>query len=417
MAKQINKNKSIGQWLHSTRLHVTLYSMLLVATPFIMLQNFLQEAIGSLSRLSFTAFDREIAYVPAAGAALVIIAIAVFYRHITRRVIYAAIAVILLDALAQQIADYYFDHKFYDLQQNWHYIAYGIFAFMMYRDLHPKGTPPNQILLRTYLFALSYSAFDEAFQMHLSNRIFDIGDIAKDVWGVFMGMVVLFICGTYSDVLRSGFKKLRHRKLMDYYHNPASLFVLLFALSFILLYVSSILTDFPYWKQIIIITVTGFMIFFVVFHFSQFRWGRNTFLVILLLAIAVQSFFYIRYRHENIIYNDFGITIYKGIPIPYFDVAFFPDGGFRLVDKKHEFNMRDRQFFLNQKTDILLIGSGKNGKGGNGFSKKESNQFIYNRLIGNGTQVIILDTSNAVKIFNRLKQEKKNVLFILHNTC
>ncbi len=32
-------------WIHSSRLHVVLYSMLLVATPFLLLRNFLQPTI------------------------------------------------------------------------------------------------------------------------------------------------------------------------------------------------------------------------------------------------------------------------------------------------------------------------------------------------------------------------------------
>jgi len=87
------------------------------------------------------------------------------------------------------------------------------------------------------------------------------------------------------------------------------------------------------------------------------------------------------------------------------------------VDKKHFFNGQDQQFFLSQKPDILLIGSGHHGKGGKGFKIEEGSTFSYNEHILKGTQIIILKTPDACKVFNRLKKEGKKVLFVIHSTC
>jgi len=105
------------------------------------------------------------------------------------------------------------------------------------------------------------------------------------------------------------------------------------------------------------------------------------------------------------------------VPVPFFDIMIFSDGSFRPVDKKHYFNARDQRFFLRQEADIILIGSGAEGKGGQGFPEKDPVQFIFNNYRGRPTQVIILRTPDACREFNRMKREGKHVLFVLHNTC
>ncbi len=77
-----------------------------------------------------------------------------------------------------------------------------------------------------------------------------------------------------------------------------------------------------------------FLIFFLVFHNSQKKVYRNIFISIAIILVAFQSFFFIKYYNGNIIYNTKGLIVYKGIPIPYFDIMIYPNGTFRLVDKK-----------------------------------------------------------------------------------
>jgi len=403
-------------WIHSTRLHIVLYSMLLVATPFILLQNFLVEFIATLSDSSMELFGLTFKIVPVAGLALFIIAIMVYRSYIIRLRIFVAIIIVLIDAIAQQITDYYFGHSFYDLQQNWHYIAYGIFAYMVYRDLEPRGIPTAKMMLITYLAAFVLSLFDEFFQMYLSSRVFDLCDTGKDMWGTLMGVVAIYLAGKHSKALLSNWRKVRHNRLGDYLKHPFILLILMFTFSLLFLSFSSILSESIYSVFVALCALSGFTILFTILHISQYKWGKYGLLAIIITGLLTQSFFYFKYRSDNIIMNKYGLTVYKGIPIVFFDVMFFPNGMFRLVDKKHYFNQRDQEFFLRKGVDIIIIGSGMDGLGGKGFPD-ESNFFMYNPFIKRGTQVIILKNPEACELFNRLKQENKHVLFILHNTC
>jgi VanZ family protein len=394
-----------------------MFSLLLVATPFVMLQVFLQQAIGELSAVTFTVVGLKVPIVLTAAVVVVALLLIVTRVRLTGRRILSVVIALALIALAQRITDFYFAHHFYDLQQNWHYVAYGLFAFMVYRDLEPRGIPLHRIMLITYCLALLYSSFDEAFQRHMSNRIFDISDIAKDSWGSVLGLVVLLGSGKHYDTLVAGWRQLRHQKVVDDFRHPMTLLLLMVVFSFLLLNIGSLLTDYEHLGTAIFLTVAACALFFLIFHFSQHRPVRYALLGVLAVGVVAQAYFFVANRDRNITHNGFGLTVYHGIPIPFFDVMIYPNGTFRLVDKKHDFNARDRSFFFQQKTDILLIGSGAYGKGGNGFPRKVPCQFVYNSFLERGTQVIIQETAKACETFNRLKKEGKNVLFILHNTC
>ena len=90
---------------------------------------------------------REIPILPGVALILLVLFLICFRSHITKLRILAGVIVLLMITISQQVTDYYFDHNFYDLQQNWHYIAYAIFAFMMYRDLAPRGFSLTRIML------------------------------------------------------------------------------------------------------------------------------------------------------------------------------------------------------------------------------------------------------------------------------
>jgi len=187
--------------------------------------------------------------------------------------------------------------------------------------------------------------------------------------------------------------------------------------TFFFVFFSSLLTDFAFWKYIIILTFGASAIFLILLHISQYKRVKIFMTVVLILLISAQLGFFLKFRHQGIVYNCYALSVYKGIPLPFFDIMIYPNGMFRLVDKKHSFNQGDRRFMLRQKPDIIVIGSGIYKKGGKGFPKKAISQFIYNRYTHKGTQVIILENKKACNLFNRLKKENKNVLFILHNTC
>ena len=402
--------------IHSTRLHVIMYSMLLVATPFVLLQNFLVEKISQISGSSFALGHTEIPILPLLAIVLVIALLVTLRSYLTLTRGLAVVIVVLMNALSQQITDYYFDHHFYDLQQNWHYFAYAIFAYMVYRDLAPRRVTPAKIMLITYLLALCLSAFDEAFQMHMSSRVFDVSDIAKDLWGSLMGIIFLYLIVTDSGTLARQWKKVRHRRVPDYLKHPPSLLVLMFIFAFLLLCYGSLLSEYEYLGYVVLLTGLSFAAVLFLLHLSQNRIIKFALISIFVYAVLLQTYFFVKYRSGNIVYHRHGLTVYQGIPILFFDAMVFPDGTFRLVDKKHFFNFRDQKFFMKQRADILVISSGSRGEGGQGFPVKAPVQFIYNYYTQRGMQVIILENSQACELFNRLKREGKNVLFILHHT-
>jgi VanZ family protein len=394
-----------------------MYSVLLVVTPFLLLRRFLQDAIGRLGRSSFEIFQVEIPIVPTLGLIVLIIGLVYFRAHLTKRLIAAGFIALLMNALAQQVVDYYFDHKFYDLQQNWHYFAYTIFALVMHRDLAPRGVRASRRILITFCCALLFSTFDEVFQLNISGRAFEMNDIAKDCWGSLMGMALIYVGTDQSSAEAGAGRRFRHATLRGYLSHPHSVLLLLIVLTFPFLWIAALLTDLSYWMLTIGLALGIFAVLFGFFHISQYRWGRYALATILLVGVLGQGYSFFKYRAEEIVYSRYGLTVYKGIPLPFFDVIIFPDGTFRPVDKKHYFSARDRAFFLRQKADIILIGSGWRGMGGRGFPEQEISQFLYNPHTKRGTQVIILETPEACRVFNRLKEEQKSVLFTLHNTC
>jgi len=415
-SKHTSNQKPSWAWIHSSRLHVVLYSLLLVATPFLLLRNFLQPTILILTRFGFEFAGREIPVVPLVALVLLMGSVFCFRRHLTRVHLLAGASVFLMIGLAQQLADYYFDHRIYDLQQNWHYLAYLMFSVMVHRDLAPRGVRTTRIMLVTFFLAVSFSTFDETVQLGMSGRSFEMTDIAKDAWGAVTGIVMLYIGSSKRDELRAQWGQIRQGTLLGYVENPASTVVLLTVLAFLFVCFSSLLGELEHWLAIVFLTAGTFVLFFVLFHLSQHKWIGRGLVTILLAGLLTQSYFYVKHRSDPNVYHEDGLTVYKGVLIPFLDVIIFPDGGFRPAPKKCFFSLRDRRFFLKQETDIILIGTGRRGEGGRGFPKEAVSQFMFNPFTKDGTQVIILPSPEACELFNRLKQEKKDVLFVLHST-
>ena len=408
---------NVPRGIHSPRLHVIMYGLLLVATPFVLLQSFLVEKISEISGTIVNIGTADLPVLPLVAAVALAVMLICCRRKLTWLRLIACVLVLLMNALAQQITDYYFDHNFYDLQQNWHYLAYALFAYMVYRDLTPRGVPPARIILITYATALTLSTFDEIFQMHMSSRVFDVSDIAKDVWGTLMGILFIYLITNSFESLKEQWRILRHRRVYNYLTHPPSLLVLITAFGAMFVIFASLLTDYEYCHWAVLLTIGGLFVFFVILHLSQRMAFRAIFITMAIGVIGLQGYAYVAHRDDGITFWADGLTVYNGIPILFFDVMIFADGGFRLVDKKHYFNNRDQEFFKRQPADILLISSGSQGNGGHGFPKEEPVQFIYNQHWQQPTQVIILENEEACRLFNRLKKEGKRVLFILHNTC
>ena len=415
-AKRPHKASVSTPWAYSSRLHVVMYSFLLVATPFLLLRNYLVNAIGALSMSRTDVFGVDIPVVPIVATALATVVLVALRRYVTGLRVIAVVFGLALIGLAQQITDFYFGHNFYDLQQNWHYIAYGIFAYMVHRDLIPRGIPRPKVMLWTYLAALGFSLFDELFQMAVSSRVFDMSDIGKDLWGALAGIIVLYLSTTTWRHLKKDWRAPLPKRLSSYLKRPSHTLILLVSFAFVFLCVSSLLSDPEHWPAVTFISLAIFAAVLVLLHLLAYRLTRRLVFALAVVALLAQGFFIVRMWDRGIVQQRYGLTVYRGIVIPFFDVMIYPDGGFRLVDKKHFFNYRDQDFFMKQEPDILLIGSGHDGLGGKGFLD-ETSQFRFNKYISRGTQVIILPTPDACDTYNRLKEEGKRVLFVLHSTC
>ncbi|MBL7032779.1 MAG: VanZ family protein [Candidatus Delongbacteria bacterium] len=401
--------------LLSPILHLILYSALLVTTPFIMLQHFLQEAIGSISLIKFHLGSLELTALPWTVALIACLILVIVRKQLNLFRLSVIFFGLLMIAVAQQLSDFYFHHNFYDLQQNWHYFAYSGFAWLMYRQLSLRNLPLPRIVLYAFIAALCVSSFDEFFQLKMSNRIFDISDIAKDAWGVLIGTICVVFCVKGGrQTLRSW--RLRHPRFKDYLDNAITVILLEMILGLLLLFYSSLLTELEYGWIIIWFTLSTFIVIWLLIHLTQYRIIGPIIYLVVAATLITGGTLYLTKEHQ-VTHNSYGLTVYRGLPVPFFDIMVFPEGGFRLVDKKHFFNSRDRQTILRLGPDIVVIGSGTQGKGGRGFAKPHPHQFIFNPFTNRGTQVLILPNIDAYRVFNQLKKDGRNVLFILHNTC
>ena len=402
------------KFLFQPKTHWFLYTLLLIVTPFLLLQNYLQSFIGQMSVQSFEIFSINFPYTVAIALLFVIILIIFLWKKFTSTRLIGWGIILFLFWIGQKSTDYYFNHDFYELQYNWHYFAYGIFAYLSYRRLSTKNISPQKIILYTYISAICISTFDEAIQMPLSNRIFDLGDIAKDLWGTMIGLIFIFFILENGKIIKNGWK-IRQGKIKDYLQNPLSLFLLEIVFAYIFMVITSILTDTKYLFPAVGITILIFIIFIFVIHFSQKKLYRNIFLTLFIILIGIQSAFIYKYKDQNIVYNNDGLVIYKGMPIYYFDLLIYPNGMFRLVDKKEFFNKRDIKTIMSFSENILIIGSGENDTGGKGFPEDTETQFVFNNKTKRGFQIIKLKNKEACKKFNQLRDEGKKPALILHN--
>ena len=409
MKKAANKTEPMIQYV--------LFTILVVMTPFVVVTKFLQGAVYNLSHMSFSLFGIQLPFIGTAAIALIIAIIIWQRKYITRRSAAAILVIIAMIALSQWVQDLYGGMSVYDLQKNWHYAAYGAYVFVFFRAFNRQGVPLQRMIVYSYFSAIGLSIFDETFQLFLSDRIFDVSDIAKDSWGTIVGLIlVLFVSQTYGTIDFKSHTAWKRRP-RDYFNDPLAALVVCGLLSLVVIMLSPLLTDFRHITIFIGLVIGLYIVVLLIWHFLQFKRFRIAFISLLIIILVTISGSYLKHRNDNFSHNRYGLMVYKGFPVPFFDLMIYPNGLPRLVDKKHFFNNMDRQFMMQQEPDILIIGIGFHGKGGNGFKVKEGPYFVYNRYTNNGTQIIILPTPRACEEFNRLKTENKNVLFIIHTTC
>ena len=408
--------KTILRWLYKPVFQLELFIVLLVVTPFLMLQNYLQTAVLTLTRFSIPVGGIQIPVVPLIVLIIATGTILLVLRKMTLQYWLTLAAVILLMALAQKTTDFFLNNRFYDLQINWHYFAYGIFSFILYRVLEERKYTAHKRILTTYLTALAISTFDEAIQVFISNRIFDICDIAKDLYGASLGMLLIAFIVENGRIIKDGWG-IHQQSLKGYLTHSWSLLVLQFVFSYILMFVSSNLTDISYWYLNLILSMGIFALVFLIIHLSQFRIPRYFILGIAGLVVAGLGISFTTVGQTPVRFQQYGVIVYRGIPLPFFDVMINGHGGFRFVDKKHEYNRRDLLTIYEHVEEILLIGTGEKGLGGMGFPEDEVIQFVLNPITYRVIQVIRLNTPLACEQYNRLIAEGHHVVFVTHSTC
>jgi VanZ family protein len=395
--------------------NLLLYSLLLVFTPFILLQNYLQDLISKISNSTFSIGFLNIPYMLLVFGMLVGLVLFKSRRSFNFHKGFTWLFIYFLWFIGQQTTDFYLNHKFYDLQNNWHYLAYGLYVIVAYNALSHKISQKSKLILNIFLRALIISTIDEIVQIYISNRVFDVSDIAKDLWGTVAGIIILFIGYTNPEIIQKEWK-IRYENTKQYFNNPLSTIFLIALFSYILLFVSSLLTSSEFVFYIVLITVFIFGFVFSIIHFTQIKSAKWILIIVFSALIIAQITSFFTNFSKNITFNQSGITIYKGIPLVYFDVLIYENGFFRFVDKKTNFNQGDLLLFFEKTNHILLIGTGEKVSGHIGFPEDLTSQFIYNFKKKRPIQVIVLPTAQACKVYNRLKDEGKKVTFVLHNT-
>ncbi len=393
---------------------MVLYILLLIMTPFLMLMNYLQQFIGDFSKLSFSLGPVNIPYSVSIVVVVLTATLIAFRKQITPLKLLFSLITIGLFFVGQQMSDWYFNHTYYDLQHNWHYVAYGIFAFIAYRAFRRKGYSETKIIYLTFITAIIASSFDEFVQVYISSRIFDVSDIAKDTFGVCVGLFFLHFVLKDRFILKN---RVEVKTLKEYLHQPIPALRVCFIFAFVMLALSSLLTDEKYVVHNFVgsIIVSSIIVYLV--YACRNKIVRYVTLGLLILICLSGIISYQLNKDYGVMQAKYGFTVYRGIPIPFFDIFIFEDGSFRLVDKKHSFNARDRNKILFEASDIVIIGAGYKNKGGKGFNLERKSGFIYNTDKKMGTQFIIQRTDKAVETYNKLRREGKNVTFVIHTTC
>jgi len=103
----------------------------------------------------------------------------------------------------------------------------------------------------------------------------------------------------------------------------------------------------------------------------------------------------------------FACITYSGIPLPLFDLQVRSDGKTRKVDKTHDLKLEHVEWLLESKPEVLIIATGWDGRAKPSKAVTDLQD----------CEITILKTGDAVKLYNKLKREKKKVSIHVHATC
>ena len=148
-----------------------------------------------------------------------------------------------------------------------------------------KGKNDSQIIINTFVMALAISTLDELLQMPLSNRIFDIGDISKDLWGTMIGLLFIYLILENGRIFKE--KTFIEKKMMsDIYQNPVSLLIALFIVSYIFMVIASLLTESEYLFAAVLTTIVLSIIIISTIYYLRNNKTRPYALTLVLIIIA-----------------------------------------------------------------------------------------------------------------------------------
>ncbi|MBN1950824.1 MAG: VanZ family protein [Bacteroidales bacterium] len=397
----------------SPKLNLFLYSLLLVITPFLLLQHYLQDAIGRLSDFTIDIGGQSIPVFMVLVTFTGIVAIFLLLYNYSHTRLIGLILVIFLFFVGYTTSDYYFNQHFYDIQHNWHYFAYGIYTWLAFQYFFSRGLKVEKIVLLTFLNALGISLMDEVIQVFISNRVFDLSDVAKDLWGCMIGQV--FIHVVIFDLKYINLRNFKWTGFNSWKESVTWILVLEFIFAWVFLNISSVLTDVKYAGYVLLFSLLLFLMLVGGLHLGsikKLRWLIVGAFLLWLFYPAARLLF----SEPTTVVLSKHLILYKGIPVPYFDVMIYPNGLVRPVDKKESFNMRDIQKISSIGPDILVIATGSRGQGGKGFNDQVSVEMRYNHEKKKVYQLVKLPTKEACKLYNRLSKEGKSVLLIVHNS-
>ena len=250
----------------------------------------------------------------------------------------------------------------------------------------------------------------------ISNRIFDLSDVAKDLWGLWLGNIVIFFLINNGEIWKQF--KIYHKTAKEYFSSPLSLILLQGVFSFIFMYFSAKLTDSIYWLELALLVIIFCIIAFYLIHFSQKKLIRKIIISAFSLLIISLSISFIINKDMGISSISDGIIIYKGLPIIYFDLLLTPDGGIHLVDKKEHLKKGDFLKLYDFQPDIIITAHTEQGNSPNRlyhYNPMKNTYFTYNPYTKTGVQILNLNYVDAIKEYNRLSKIKRTAI-VIHNS-
>lgn len=111
-------------------------------------------------------------------------------------------------------------------------------------------------------------------------------------------------------------------------------------------------------------------------------------------------------------YHQYGLTVYRSLPIPGYDLLVFADGSWsRRAGKSHLLTADEYRAFLaangGAAPDAVIVGLG--------YSSQVT--VAPEILTSPGPRIEVLPTPEAIKRFNELRRSGLRVAAIIHSTC